>query len=94
MFRYDRVSITVPSGDLAQEVWSFWFDDRDTLVLDSWRFENRKTKRHKWVTQSVWTRLSISRHSTVERPSIPLWIQTQAKSDFIAQFSAGLKVEA
>jgi hypothetical protein len=94
MFRYDHISITVPAGDLTQEVWSFWFDDRDTLVLDSYRFQERKTKRHGWKSQSVWDRINYNRTTNIERPAIPLWVQAQAKADFIAQFSAGLKVEA
>jgi hypothetical protein len=94
MFRYDRISITVPAGDLAQEVWSFWFDDRDTLVLDAYKFQERPSKRHKWVTQAIWTRIDNRRNSTIKNPSVPECIQAQAKADFLAQFESILKVEA
>ena len=88
----DRISVTDSYGDLGQKVWTFWFNDRDTLVLDTYKVQVRATKRHKWMTQDLWTR-QFARDCTIERPAVPDWVKVQVKADLLAQMESILKVE-
>ncbi|KKL91937.1 hypothetical protein LCGC14_1889710 [marine sediment metagenome] len=69
-----RIEIVREIGDLRREIWSFClivdFSGRGKIYFDSWAFQSKESKRHKWKTQSHWTRL-MRRDNTVDNPPLP-----------------------
>lgn len=83
-----RIEVIRQHGDLAREVWTFYFIatfSGTTLWLDHWTFENRPTTRHrKWQRQMHWDRTD-GRSNTVEKVTAPQDVVEQAKEKVIAQ---------
>ena len=76
--------IIEPKGDLKREVWVFyWLEDfiRSRIVLASYSFQERATKRHKWKRQSWWERLD-NRDGNIEKPQVPLRVEIQARQHY------------
>jgi hypothetical protein len=66
-----QIEVLIAHGELAQEWWRFWYNDRvHALVLSRWTRESRPTTRHKFRIESEWDSHQ-SRRSAVERPTIP-----------------------
>ena len=63
----DDVTIQRESDDrLQRQMWTFWFDDRThCLVLNTYLFQTRITRRHAWTTMDKYMRL-------YQRQSMPI----------------------
>ncbi len=69
-------------GKLQAQEWSFWFDDRATVLrLDSYVYQTRLTTRHKFRNADVWNRIQ-SRQNTLQKPPIPDGVLLEALQKF------------
>jgi hypothetical protein len=80
------VEIITDVTDLERKRWRFVRLGHG-IVLDEYRHERRKTKRHKFASHhydgTVWTRLS-QRNNRIPRPSLPDDVKAAAIQGFAA----------
>jgi hypothetical protein len=69
---------------LIREEWRFWFDDwKCNLVLDTYTHLTRRSKRHKWVVEKHYERLSHQRSElTLDYVPYPLDVAEEARRLF------------
>lgn len=85
--RYEVLS----DDGLVREVYLYWFDDRKMqLVLDSYTFEERKSKRHGWKNVAVWDRTD-KRYNTIQREQIP--VRDEVRQAVLKQFVEQITIE-
>lgn len=77
-----NIEIEVNHSELSQTIYRFWITERLLVVLDSISHFERQTKRHKFVSNKHWMRLS-RRDSTIERENPPESVKEQAKQKLI-----------
>lgn len=87
-----NISIAVPGDDgLSQVVWSFWMDG-SRFLLDTYREERRVSKRHKWVAEKAWCRLTFGfpfGAVTMAKPAVTADI----KERLIAEFAERVRTQ-
>lgn len=81
--RYLTTTITVDESPLKRRVMRFEMID-DYVVLDSDVDEERASTRHKFRPVRQWVRHN-SRHSTIERRSVPQHVIDAAMADIRSQ---------
>lgn len=75
-----QIEIIRSQASVAQEVYTFTFlDALPGLVLTSYRFQTRVSKRHKWQTQAYYGRLN-PRETTLSLSEVPLPEDVQAEA--------------
>jgi hypothetical protein len=78
---------------LQRIVWDFWFDDRDAeLVLSNYSIQFRKTKRHKYVIETWYSRIQSGRNSLGRIPADKVPVPTDVVWDAKKQFFDMLSV--
>ncbi len=84
--------ITIPGADgLSQEVYRFWFwDQRNTLFLDTYERQTKLTRRHKWRTVASYARIGRSSRMTADQVPMPADLFERAKADFVSKITVGL----
>lgn len=85
---YRTITIVKPDStfpDLERRVWKLdvYFH---RVVLRVYSVEKRKTKRHKWTTET-WS-MYEARRSVLKEPELPDWVVEQALVEFVETFIA------
>jgi hypothetical protein len=88
-----RVQVVRSTSALDRQIWEFIFiDSFSALVLDSYKLENRPSKRHKNYSRvKSYSRLPHNMsfgHSTIQESEVP-WpedVQAEALATLISQF--------
>lgn len=79
-----RIEIIRPDGDLKREVWTFSLNisySSPCIYFDAYSFQDKETKRHKWVRQSHWERLD-HRSNNIDNPPIPTDVEAEMRSRY------------
>jgi len=79
-----RYSVILPDGDLRREVWEFTLSvgsARAIIWFDSFTLATRVTRRHRWVTKSIWVR-TVPRGNNTEKPAIPAQVEAEVRKYF------------
>lgn len=78
-----RVNVIKTSKDKLQQVdYTFYLGWENKLVLDQYLNSSRKTTRHQFRADEIWSRLD-KRHNTIDRPCVSPDIIEEAKQKII-----------
>jgi len=82
-----KKEIIIPYGGLEREVWNFSLHVGGTsaaIYLESYSFQTRISKQHKWIKQTNWGRLD-KRDNNIDNPPRASGIEAEAKDYFQSQ---------
>jgi len=76
--------------DLSQQIWEFIYADfAQVVLLESYRVETRKSKRHKWRVTHTYNRVNPPNYDaftlTEEQVPWPLTVQEEALQKIVSQ---------
>lgn len=78
--------------DYSREEWDYYLNEhRMTLVLDSYRLQERPTKRHGWRSVKWWDRLARPGTEQMDRADVPT--PDHVKAEVLRKFREMITVE-
>lgn len=81
-----NTTITRSTGELTQDVYTFWLDDRTwTFKFQSFTKQARRTARSKFQTVTEWRR--NSGQNRIEKPTVPADVAAEVKATFISMLT-------
>jgi len=85
------MELIIKHNDFKQTVYRFWLKDEIKLLLDSYWLQERKTKRHKFITVKQYNRI-LQRNNTIKLSDIPFndEIKRAAKNQLFSQISVDI----